>query len=91
VRTLQDLAVRGLIAGAAKIGCRWTFDPEKLRQQVKQKEREVWASGKRPQDVFGAAVPFGAGRKFGAGTSDGRYTQVTRRLRGRVIKRDMSG
>jgi len=31
-RTIQDLAARGEIAGAAKLGRRWTFDLEKLRR-----------------------------------------------------------
>src|SRR6516225_1669451 len=90
-RTIQHLAARGQIVGAAKLGRRWTFDLEKLRRFVRDKERQTWHSAKRPVDVFGAAKPFGAGLRFAAGTSAGRFTQVTRRLRGRHTKQRGSG
>jgi Helix-turn-helix domain len=80
-RTIQDRAARGEIAGAAKLGRRWTFDVKALRRIVKQKERETWQSAERPQDVFGGARPFGAGLRFAGENSDGRFTRVTRRLR----------
>jgi excisionase family DNA binding protein len=86
VRTVQALAARGEIAGAAKIGRRWTFDPEKLRRLVKQREQETWQSGKRQPDVTGGETPSGRGLRFVGAKSDGRFTQVTRRLRGRATK-----
>ena len=46
-RTVQALAARGEIAGAAKIGRRWTFDLETLRRWIKNKEREAWQSARR--------------------------------------------
>jgi Helix-turn-helix domain len=90
-RTIQDRAARGKIPGAAKLGRRWTFDLKELRRFVKQKERETWASARRPQDVFGVARPFGAASRFAAENSDGRFTQVTRRLRGRNSRPRGSG
>lgn len=82
-RTTQHLAARGEIAGAAKLGRRWTFDLEKLRRLVKQRERETWQDAKPQPDATGAPALFGVGRRYAVGTSAGRFTQVTRRLRGR--------
>lgn len=91
VRTVQALAARGEISGAAKIGGRWTFDVEKLRQLVRQKERQAWQSGKRHPAAIGAAGLFGAGfRSVGVSSAD-RFTQLTRRLRGRTTKPGGSG
>jgi Helix-turn-helix domain len=74
VRTVQDLAARGEIPGAAKIGGRWTFDIEKLRRLVRQRERETWQSGKRRPDATGGAVPSGRGLRYADAKSDGRWT-----------------
>jgi hypothetical protein len=86
-RSVQDLAARGQIPGAAKFGRRWTFDLEKLRRYVKQKERRQWQSAKHRLDAIGAAIPFGAASVTAAATSDGRFTRVTRRLRGNAARR----
>ena len=64
---------------------------EKLRRLVRQRERETWQSGKRRPDATGAAIPSGRGLRFVGAKSDGRFTQVTRRLRGRNIKPGGSG
>jgi excisionase family DNA binding protein len=90
-RTVQDLAARGEIPGAAKLGRRWTFDLHKLRQLLKQKERQTWDSAKRPVDVTGVPAVSTAGFKFVAETFDGRFIQVTRRLRARATKPRASG
>ena len=85
-RTIQDLAARGEIPGAAKLGRCWTFDLEKLRRLVRQKERETWQYANRQPDVSGGAKFFGAGFRFAGENSDGRFTRVTRRLRGGATK-----
>jgi excisionase family DNA binding protein len=90
-RTIQDLAARGKIAGAAKLGRRWTFDQEKLRRFIREKERETWHNASRPLDVSGVAKPFGAGLRFAGENSDGRFTRVTRRLRARNTRPRGSG
>ena len=90
-RTIQDLATRGEIPGAAKLGRRWTFDLEKLRRLLKQKERETWQHANRQPDVSGGAKLFGGGFRFAGENSDGRFTQVIRRLRGRNTRRHGSG
>jgi hypothetical protein len=91
LRTVQELSARGEIPGAAKLGRRWTFDIEKLRRLVRQRERETWQNGKHRPDAIGAVIPFGRGPKFVGAKSDGRFTQVTQRLRGRNIKQGGSG
>jgi hypothetical protein len=91
LRTVQDLAARGEIVGAAKIGRRWTFDLQKLRLLVKQKEREAWQSGKRPLDVFGARVCSTAVLGSVAASSDGRLKQMIQQSRKRVGKLLKSG
>lgn len=40
-RTVQHLAARGIIPGAAKLGGLWTFDRVKLRRWIAAKEREA--------------------------------------------------
>ena len=40
-RTVQDMAAKGEIPGAALIRRRWTFDKAKLRRFIKDKEAEV--------------------------------------------------
>ncbi|WCT75935.1 helix-turn-helix domain-containing protein [Novosphingobium humi] len=39
-RTVQSMAARGLIPGAAKLGKLWTFDRSKLGKWISDKERE---------------------------------------------------
>lgn len=43
VRAVQDMAARGQIPGAAKIGRAWTFDEMTLRDWIRQLEAEVAA------------------------------------------------
>jgi Helix-turn-helix domain len=89
-RTVQDLAARGEIAGAAKFGRRWTFDLGKLRRLVQAKERQTWRNAKHRPDATGAPALSTAGLKFVGETSDSRFTQVTRRLRARATKPSVS-
>jgi integrase/recombinase XerD len=87
-RTVQDMAARGELPGAAKFRRRWTFDLEKLRRHVRQKERLSWQTGEKLHlDATGAAMPSGAGLRSMAGKSDGRFIQVIQRLRGQGARR----
>ena len=88
LRTVQGLAAGGAIPGAAKLGRRWTFDVEKMRRFVKDKERQAWqrANAERHPDAIGGAILSGRGLRFVGANSDGRFIQVTRRLRGQNIK-----
>jgi hypothetical protein len=83
-RTVQDLAARGELPGAAKFGRRWTFDLVKLRRFVKARERQTWQHARRRPDVTGGPALSGAALGYVAGISDGRFTQLTRRLRARA-------
>jgi hypothetical protein len=89
-RKVQDMAARGELPGAAKIGV-WTFDVERLRRYVQLKERQAWQSGKRHPDAIGAAMPSGGAPRSMAEKSDGRFTRVTRRLRGQGARRGRTG
>jgi Helix-turn-helix domain len=91
VRTMQALAARGEIPGAAKIGGRWTFDIEKLRRLVRHRERETWQSGKPLPDATGAAVPSGVALRYAGDSSAGRLKQLIQRSRKRVGKLAKSG
>jgi hypothetical protein len=80
-RTVRQLALLGELQGAAKIGRRWTFNLERLREYVKQKERESCRSAKHPREHSGAGRFSGGGFKPMAVTSDGRYVRTIRSLR----------
>src|SRR5262245_45862316 len=85
-RTVQDLAARGELPGAAKFGRCWTFDLGKLRRFVKRREEQTWQHAKRRPDATGAMAVSTAGLRFVAETSDSRFTQLTRRLRARATR-----
>jgi hypothetical protein len=85
-RTVQSMAARGEIPGAAKLGRRWTFDIARLRTLVRNKERQTWVNAKHRPDAIGARAPSGAALRSTAATSDGRFTRLTRRLRARAGK-----
>jgi excisionase family DNA binding protein len=80
-RTVQKMAQRGEIPGAAKIGRRWTFNEDKLRSFVRQKERETWHAQKHQPDVTGARIFSGAAPKSKAKKYDGPYTRIIQQLR----------
>src|SRR5262245_41167159 len=84
LRTVQHLAARGEIAGAAKFGRRWTFDVEKLRRLIKERERQTWLNAKRRPDVSGGGTPFGAKPWFAGSESSGRLRQMIRKSQKRV-------
>jgi excisionase family DNA binding protein len=90
-RTVQKMAQRGEIPGAAKIGRRWTFNEDKLRSYVRHKERETWHAQKHQPDVIGARTFSGAGLKSKAAKSDGRYTRIIQQLRDSVVKPEKRG
>ena len=80
-RTVRHLALLGEFRGAAKIGRRWTFNLERLRDYVEQKERESCRSAKHPRERSGAVRFSGDGFKPTALTSDGRYARTIQSLR----------
>jgi hypothetical protein len=82
-RNIESMAARGAIPGAAKFGRLWTFDLAKLWSYVKQEERRQWQQSVRRHRpaATSAAIPCGAALSSMVVKSDGRYKQVTRRLR----------
>jgi hypothetical protein len=85
-RTVQDLAARGKIPGAAKIGGRWSFDVAKLRRLIKQRERETWQNGKRRPDATGGEISSGAKLRLAGSAAGGRLTRMIQQSRKRVAK-----
>jgi excisionase family DNA binding protein len=85
-RTIQKMAQRGELPGAARIGRLWTFNEDKLRGYVRHKERETWHAPNHQPAVTGARTFSGAASKSGAAKSDGRFTQIMQQLRGNAAK-----
>jgi hypothetical protein len=84
-RTVEALAARGDLPGAAKLANRWTFDLELLRAYVRDEVKRQWAENTRrlQRAVSGAAIRDTVGLGSKAVSSPGRFTQVTRSLRQR--------
>jgi ribosomal protein S14 len=86
-RTIQEMAQRGEIPGAAKFGGRrrWTFDVAQLRAMIADREQETWQrSHERHHPVVtGAVTRSGVVSASRAVSSAGRFTQTIRRLRGK--------
>lgn len=54
-RNVQDMAARGDIPGAAKLGGRWTFDAATLRRWIKSREIRRWEETSTSGDRSGGA------------------------------------
>jgi excisionase family DNA binding protein len=91
IRTVQKMAQAGELAGAAKMGRRWTFNEDKLRAYVRNKERQTWQSQKHRQDVTGVKTSSGVAPRSKAKPSDGRFTQAIQKLRRNAGLRAKSG
>lgn len=61
LRTVQALALRGEIPGAAKLGGSWTFDEAALRNWIKERTQ-------CPQDRRHLNTHTGAGTRYGRGS-----------------------
>jgi ribosomal protein S14 len=85
-RTVQNMAARGELPGAAKLGRVWTFDLAKLRRHVTMKERQAWQDGKQRPDATGGGIPSGVALRSGADSSAGRLTRMIQASQKRVAK-----
>ncbi len=87
-RTVEAMAQRCQLPGAAKLANRWTFDLELLRSYVRDEVKRQWAENtRRPQEAAsGVAIPSTAGLGLKVASSHGRFAQVTRSLRQRGAK-----
>ena len=88
IRTVQAMAAKGEIPGAAKMRRRWTFDRVKLEGWIVHKEQETWqnAQSRRPV-VIGGGPPSGPPRWSTGEGAGGRLTQVIQRLQKNDAKR----
>jgi hypothetical protein len=84
-RTVEAMALRGQLPGAAKLANRWTFDLDLLRTYVRDEVKRQWAENtqRHQQAVSGVAIPSTVGLGSKATSSRGRFAQVTRSLRQR--------
>jgi hypothetical protein len=86
-RTVRDLALRGEIPGAAKIGGRWTFDLARLREYIRHREAATCQSARPQRAHSGVATSFGVVRRSADRTSSGRYGQTIQRLRNAAARK----
>ena len=83
LRTVQALALRGEIPGAAKLGGSWTFDEAALRNWIK--ERIQWPKDQKPLNTpIGGAAPYGRGSPLADVNIEKAFAQARSRLRGRA-------
>ena len=77
-RTVIKMANNGYLPGAGKIGGRWTFDREKLRKFVLEREQEC------QRKICISATEYG-GYKLPsvASSTEDRFTQAMLKLRGK--------
>lgn len=76
-RTIQKMAQRGEIPGAAKLGSTWTFDRIKLARWIRNKERECQITS------INAAAPGMRGFRWEVGINDNPYTRkIAQRRKG---------
>jgi hypothetical protein len=82
-RTVEAMALRGELPGAAKLANRWTFDLERLRTYVSDEVTRQWAENTRKHQraASDVAISSTAGLVSKAAYSSGRYAQAIRRLR----------
>jgi hypothetical protein len=78
-RTVESMALRGQLPGAAKLAHRWTFDLELLRTYVRDEVKRQCAENTRKHQraASGVAIPFTVGLGSKADSSSGRFAQIT--------------
>jgi hypothetical protein len=82
-RTVESMALRGRLPGAAKLTNRWTFDLELLRTYVRDEVTRQWAENtqRHQQAASGVAIPSTVGLGSKVVSSHGRFARVTQSLR----------
>jgi excisionase family DNA binding protein len=85
-RTVQALALRGELPGAARIGGLWTFSEAALRKYIE--ERTQWPKDRRPRSTpIGAAERYGRGSPLADVNIERACALASQRLRERAYKR----
>ncbi|CAH1662073.1 HTH_17 domain-containing protein [Hyphomicrobiales bacterium] len=97
-RTVQALALRGELPGAAKIGGLWTFDPAALRSWIKSQERLCQEKAQRTRreksrrnTATGVATRYGQGSRLHLGSIDSAYEQAMQKLRNAASTKNAIG
>jgi hypothetical protein len=80
-RTVIDMASKGRLPGAAKIGRCWTFDVKKLRDFIQQREEQACQeSAKHLVAATGGTVRFGGAARSPTKSTDGLFTRTIQQL-----------
>lgn len=90
VRTVQSMAARGEIPGAAKPKRKWTFDLAVLRRWIKQEEGKRWENDGHPKTRTGAGASCGVAPRSPAKNTGGAYARAMERLQRAGSKRSAS-
>lgn len=86
IRTVQALALRGEIPGAAKLGGSWTFDEAALRNWIKERI-QCPQDRRRLNTRTGGATSYGRGLPLQDENIARACEQMTQRLRERASRR----
>jgi excisionase family DNA binding protein len=78
VRTIQNMAARGELPGAARIGKLCTFNEAKLRQFILDKEREIERQAANTRRTFNLREPILSERRV-----EKAYEEAMARLMGK--------
>lgn len=86
LRTVQALALRGEIPGAAKLGGSWTFDEAALRNWIRERT-QCPQDRRRLNTRTGGATSYGRGLPLQDENIARACEQMTQRLRERASRR----
>lgn len=89
-RTVQGMAARGELPGAARIGKNWTFSAEKLRRFIAQRESECLTRAAAVREIMGRRKPTSALPSTESSVEEA-YEDATRRLLGGRCVRPRKG
>jgi predicted DNA-binding transcriptional regulator AlpA len=74
IRQIQDMAAKGDIPGAVKLGGVWTFDPSRVRAWIREKERCL----ANPETSTNARISGGVGSASTDESIEAAYEQLIR-------------
>jgi excisionase family DNA binding protein len=86
LRTVQEMAARGELPGAAKIGKLWTFNEAEIRTYIRERQA-CRTSARHRQTPIGEATHFTAGSPSTGGLTEKAYILAMQRLRSGALQR----
>src|SRR4051812_26162227 len=87
-RTVSEMAAKGALPGAAKIGRAWTFDVVQLRAHVRKREKlACLGSARRRTVATGVTGCSGHAARLADATNAGLYIQAIQRSLRNVAKK----